>query len=59
MFTIAPVTTGIAYSIRVRAINTIGVKSDFITIEYTSYGDVTPPALIAAIPVGATIIAFL
>lgn len=46
VFTIAPVTTGIAYSIRVRAINTIGVKSDFITIEYTSYGDVTPPALI-------------
>ena len=46
IFTIAPVTTGIAYSIRVRAINTIGVKSDFITIEYTSYGDVTPPALI-------------
>ena len=46
VFTIAPVNTGIAYSIRVRAINTIGVKSDFTTIEYTSYGDVTPPSLI-------------
>jgi predicted phage tail protein len=46
VFTIAPVNTGIAYSIRVRAINNIGVKSDFATIEYTSYGDVTPPALI-------------
>lgn len=46
VFTIAPVTTGIAYSIRVRAINNIGVQSDFVAIEYISYGDVTPPALI-------------
>ena len=46
LFTIAPVTTGIAYSVRIRAINNIGVKSEFAAIEYTSYGDVTPPALI-------------
>ena len=46
VFTIAPVNTGIEYTIRVRAINNIGVKSDFTTITYVSYGDVTPPALV-------------
>jgi predicted phage tail protein len=50
-FTIAPVVTSIEYTIKVRALNSIGVKSDFITIVYTSYGDVTPPALIENITV--------
>lgn len=43
-FAIVPSLEGVTYTIRVRAINKIGVKSDFATIDYIAFGDIDPPA---------------
>jgi hypothetical protein len=42
-FTVAPVLNGYDYSIRVRAINAVGVKSPWVTSLIASEGDTTPP----------------
>lgn len=42
-FTIQPVLNGYDYQIRVRAINSIGVRSPFVSSSIASAGDTTPP----------------
>jgi hypothetical protein len=42
-FTVAPVLNGYDYSVRVRAINAVGVKSPWVTSSIASEGDTTPP----------------
>jgi hypothetical protein len=42
-FTVAPVLNGYDYSVRVRAINAVGVKSPWVTSLIASEGDTTPP----------------
>jgi hypothetical protein len=42
-FTVAPVLNGYDYSVRVRAINSVGVKSPWVTSSIASEGDTTPP----------------
>lgn len=44
-FTIQPVLNGYDYQIRVRAINTLGVRSPFVTAAISSVGDTTPPGM--------------
>ena len=43
-FKIVPSLEGVTYTIRVRAINKIGVKSDWTSIDYIAFGDLDPPA---------------
>lgn len=43
-FKIVPSLEGVTYTIRVRAINKIGVKSDWTTLDYIAFGDLDPPA---------------
>ena len=43
-YTIQPVLNNYVYSVRVRAINSIGARSPFITTEGSSAGDATPPS---------------
>jgi len=42
-FTIQPVLNGYDYQIRVRAINSLGVRSAFVSSSIASAGDTTPP----------------
>jgi hypothetical protein len=43
-FTIQPVLNGYDYQIRVRAINSMGVRSNFLSSSISSVGDTTPPS---------------
>lgn len=45
-YTIVPVVQDVEYSIRVRAINILGVRSAFTSLTSTPVGDTTPPALV-------------
>lgn len=42
-FVIPNAIAGVLYAVRVRAINAVGVRSDFATSSETTYGDATPP----------------
>lgn len=42
-FVIPTAVAGAEYAVRVRAINSLGVRSAFVTSNETTYGDITPP----------------
>jgi hypothetical protein len=42
-YVISPAIAGVEYAVRVRAINTLGVRSAFVTSNQTTYGDTTAP----------------
>ena len=42
-FVIATAVAGAEYAVRVRAVNSFGVRSSFVTSNETTYGDETPP----------------
>jgi predicted phage tail protein len=52
LYRISPVEAGATYYTRVRSINSLGVKSAFVTANQVSIGDTTAPAL--PTPISAT-----
>lgn len=51
-YVIVPAIAGVEYAVRVRAVNTVGVRSSFVTSNEITYGDQTapnPPSSVAAV----------